>query len=110
MLRFKEPLEDGPRFKIPQIGWNRIQLPGDGADPGLWENTILQGIQPGRFFYFVHSYYCAPEDETHVLAKTEYGRDSFCSAVNRGHIWGCQFHPERSAAQGIHIYKTLLSM
>ena len=104
VIRFKDPMPDENIFKIPQIGWNRI-LP-QGALP--WDATILDAIAPGSYFYFVHSFICVPENNAHVLAASEYGRDIFCSVARKDNVYGCQFHPERSAADGLKIYDNFL--
>ncbi len=97
VVRFDEP--DGVRFKIPQIGWNRIVPPAGVA----WSAGLLDGVDPGSFVYFVHSYYVAPADPAQSLAETDYGRNRFCSVIGHGNVMGCQFHPEKSADAGIRI-------
>jgi glutamine amidotransferase len=102
--RIRKFAADGAAFpeKVPQIGWNRIAPPL----PGAWETSPLKGMAEGAFMYFVHSYYADPADEAHVLAWTTYGPQRFCSAVQKDNIFATQFHPEKSAAQGVRIYKT----
>jgi len=81
-------------LKIPQIGWNQV-----------WPNQPvphLADISPGSWFYFVHSYYVKPADESIVATTTEYGYE-FCSAVYRDNIFACQFHPEKSQAAGLKL-------
>ncbi len=81
-------------LKIPQIGWNQV-----------WPNQPvphLAGISPGSWFYFVHSYYVQPADESIVATTTEYGYE-FCSAVYQDNIFACQFHPEKSQAAGLKL-------
>ncbi|OGS19430.1 MAG: imidazole glycerol phosphate synthase, glutamine amidotransferase subunit [Elusimicrobia bacterium RIFOXYA2_FULL_50_26] len=104
VIRFKDPMPDENMFKIPQIGWNCI-LP---QSPASWNGTILDGIAPGSYFYFVHSFICVPENSLNILAATEYGKDSFCSVARKDNVYGCQFHPERSAADGLKIYDNFL--
>ncbi len=81
-------------LKIPQIGWN--QLHHAGTDP------LLAGVPDGAYAYFVHSYYCAPDDPAHVVATTDFGI-SYASVVRRGSVWGIQCHPEKSQAVGLRI-------
>ena len=86
-----------PGLKIPQIGWNTLQFSPDsplGAD--------LPGKDP--MAYFLHSYYCAPDDPGDIAATTEYGA-SFCSALLRGNVWATQFHPEKSGPVGLAILR-----
>lgn len=90
---------DGSRFKVPQMGWNRVQQ--TSAHP-LW-----QGIADQDYFYFVHSYYVQAENPAHVVGTTEYGH-LFASAVARDNIFATQFHPEKSASAGLQLYKNFV--
>ncbi len=91
---------DGSRFKVPQMGWNRVRQSRAHA---LW-----QGIADLSYFYFVHSFYAVPEDASDVAGETDYGA-VFCSAVARENIFATQFHPEKSAAAGLALYKNFVS-
>ncbi|MES3025810.1 MAG: imidazole glycerol phosphate synthase subunit HisH [Pseudomonadota bacterium] len=86
---------DGSRFKVPQMGWNRVRQVRPHA---LWD-----GIADDAYFYFVHSFYAQPADPAHRIGVTDYG-DDFCSAVARDNIFATQFHPEKSAAAGLRLY------
>jgi len=90
---------DGSRFKVPQMGWNRVRQVR--AHP-LWE-----GIRDDAYFYFVHSYYALPDDPAHSVGETDYGAP-FCCAVARDNIFATQFHPEKSAAAGLLLYKNFV--
>ena len=81
--------------KVPQIGWNEVQF----TKPDC---PILQGIESGSHFYFVHSYYPQPKDESIVATRTEYGVN-FASAVWRDNMFATQFHPEKSQKVGLHL-------
>jgi len=107
VVRFKSEADDRA-FKVPQIGWNRIAPPA-GRGAADWQGTILGGIGPEDYFYFVHSFICVPESKEDVLAETSYGYDRFCSVVRRKNVWGCQFHPEKSGEQGLSIYRAFLA-
>ena len=85
--------------KVPQIGWNEVQF----SKPDC---PILQGIESGSHFYFVHSYYPQPKDESIVATRTEYGVD-FVSAVWRDNVFATQFHPEKSQKVGLNCSLTL---
>jgi imidazole glycerol-phosphate synthase subunit HisH len=91
---------DGSRYKVPQMGWNRVQQAQ--AHP-LWA-----GVPDGAWFYFVHSFYAAPSDPRHSAGLTEYGL-RFTSAVARDNIFATQFHPEKSAADGLMLYRNFLA-
>jgi len=90
---------DGSRFKVPQMGWNRVRQAQ--AHP-LW-----QGVPDNAWFYFVHSFYAEPADAQHRAGLTEYGAP-FTSAVARDNIFATQFHPEKSAADGLKLYRNFL--
>ncbi|MGZ3184002.1 MAG: imidazole glycerol phosphate synthase subunit HisH [Telluria sp.] len=90
---------DGSRFKVPQMGWNRVRQ--SRAHP-LWE-----GIPDNAYFYFVHSYYARPADTADVLGETDYG-GMFCCAVARDNVVATQFHPEKSAKAGLALYKNFV--
>ena len=91
--------EDGSRFKVPQMGWNRVSqtLPHP-----LWND-----IADHSYFYFVHSYYAQPAQRTHVAGETGYGAP-FASAVARDNIFATQFHPEKSSNAGLQLYKNFV--
>lgn len=110
VVRFQDPREGGPRFKIPHIAWSKIEYPAviKNINSHPWQGTILQGLNSGSYFYFVHSFICVPEDAACILAESMHGEDRFCSVVHKDNIWGCQFHPERSGNNGINIYKNFL--
>jgi len=89
------------KLKIPHMGWNRVeQNPVKGK--------MFNGIKDGSFFYFVHSYYADPADKAAISGTTNYGFD-FCSAVETGNIWACQFHPEKSGATGIRLLRNFVN-
>lgn len=91
--------DDGSRYKVPQMGWNRVRQ--DVAHP-LWA-----GIPDDSWFYFVHSFFAAPSDVRHSAGTTEYG-ERFTSAVARDNIFATQFHPEKSADLGLALYRNFL--
>ncbi|MCL1886880.1 MAG: imidazole glycerol phosphate synthase subunit HisH [Betaproteobacteria bacterium] len=87
---------DGTRYKIPQMGWNRVHQ--TVAHP-LWKD-----IPNNSHFYFVHSFYAVPENTAHIAGQTEYGL-TFCSAIAHENLFATQFHPEKSAVAGLQLYK-----
>ena len=82
-------------FKIPQMGWNQVQV--------TKENPLLKGID-GKDFYFVHSYYVTKNIED-TIAYTEYANVKYTCAVQKGNLFACQFHPEKSGEVGLKILK-----
>ncbi len=95
---------DGSRFKVPQMGWNQVfhEL-GRGPAHPVW-----RGIDDGAYFYFVHSYYARPASAQHVAGEADYG-GRFAAAIARDNIFATQFHPEKSAAQGLALYRNFLT-
>jgi glutamine amidotransferase len=88
------PAKEG--FKIPQIGWNSLVKPRS--------SRLLDGIESGEFFYFVHSYYCSLENRDDVIAQCEYTA-LLDVALERGNLFAVQFHPEKSGNVGLSILK-----
>ena len=89
---------DGSRYKVPQMGWNRVyQQP----------HALWWGVPDGAYFYFVHSFHAAPSDPRHSAGETDYGA-RFTSALARDNIFATQFHPEKSAAHGLALYRNFL--
>lgn len=86
-----------PGLKIPHMGWNQAKLQQKKSP--YWEGLKSQDSN----FYFVHSYYVVPEDESLVLSTTDY-EGVFTSAIARGNTLACQFHPEKSQSNGLRIY------
>ena len=83
-----------PGIKIPQIGWNALHFAK--ATP------LMAGLDEGAMVYFVHSYYCAPENPEVSAASTEFTLP-YCSALAQGNLFGVQFHPEKSGKVGLKI-------
>lgn len=106
VVRFDAPHEGERSLKVPQVGWNRVIE----ARPGAWEGTPFAAVQSGVYQYFVHSYYVRPASEEFVLARTTYGDVTFCSAARVDNVVACQFHPERSGAQGMRVYERYAAM
>jgi glutamine amidotransferase len=90
---------DGSRYKVPQMGWNRVLQ--------VRPHAMWQGIPDESWFYFVHSYCARPRDARHSVGETDYG-GRFTCAVARDNIFATQFHPEKSAAHGLALYKNFL--
>ncbi|MDD5703090.1 MAG: imidazole glycerol phosphate synthase subunit HisH [Dehalococcoidales bacterium] len=87
-------------LKIPHMGWNQVEQ--------RIKSPLFEGIPDRAEFYFVHSYYGKPEDDSVIAAETDYGI-SFCSAIVRGNLAATQFHPEKSGQMGLRVYDNFLS-
>jgi glutamine amidotransferase len=92
--------EDGSRFKVPQMGWNRVH---QTQSHPLWAD-----IPDDSYYYFVHSYYAVPQNPAHIFGESPYGA-LFTCAVGRDNIFATQFHPEKSASAGLQLYKNFVN-
>ena len=99
VVRFRRP----PELKIPHMGWNTIRF----VQP--LSALSAQLSTSGEAFYFVHSYHCAPADPALMLAECDYGGE-FCAAIARGRVFATQFHPEKSQAKGLQIYRNFAAV
>ncbi len=120
--------------KLPHVGWARIgrEIDGNNGRAGnaimagnaekagnakmagknvneVWKGGILDEIEQGEYMYFVHSYACFPEEKGVVQATCSYGRD-FAACINKGNVWGVQFHPEKSGKAGARIIRNFLKL
>lgn len=84
------------KLKVPQIGWNQVK-----KNP---QSKLLKEIKDENYFYFVHSYYCDPDDKHIITGITNYDQD-FCSLLEADNIFGVQFHPEKSGEVGLELLK-----
>ncbi|NTU68090.1 MAG: imidazole glycerol phosphate synthase subunit HisH [Chlorobiaceae bacterium] len=84
--------------KIPQIGWNSADL----CKP---DSVLFRGLDDHSWFYFVHSYYCSPEEPGSVAATTFFAGNNFCSAIEKNGIFAVQFHPEKSSESGLRVLR-----
>ena len=99
---------DGSRYKVPQMGWNQVYVADHAAQYPQGRHPMWGDVPDGSYFYFVHSYYAKPSDLRHSVGETEYG-SRFSSAIARDNIFATQFHPEKSAAQGLALYRNFLT-
>lgn len=88
-------------LKVPHMGWNRLEI-----KPGA---RLFKGIDSGAYVYFVHSYYLEADREDHVAESAEYGV-RFGASVERGNLFACQFHPEKSSDTGLKIIKNFIEL
>ena len=95
---------NGQPHRIPHIGWRALRAHGD------WAGSLLDGVPVGERVYFVHSFAPVPADAAHQLASVDYDGVNVCATVRRGAVYGCQFHPERSAAAGLRMLDNFLRM
>lgn len=97
VVRFELPQE----YSIPHMGWNQLVFRSS--------SPLLEGIEEGRHFYFVHSYYVVPKDPEVIAVETDYG-GSFCSMVRRDNLYATQFHPEKSQADGLRMLRNFAEL
>jgi len=98
VVRFPTDIPDNAEelYKIPHMGWNRVSMKKDVPH--------LNGIPDGSYFYFVHSYYVVPSDESVIATTTDYGIE-FVSSIWKDNVYASQFHPEKSQELGLRILK-----
>lgn len=93
----------GARLKVPHMGWNRVHQ----VEHGEHRHPLWAGIPDASWFYFVHSYYVTTRQASDVAAQSEYGT-LFTCAIARDNIFATQFHPEKSAAAGLALYRNFV--
>ena len=99
VVRFQRPRE----LKIPHMGWNEVRFVQR-------ESALAAALKPeGESFYFVHSFHCVPQDRALILAECDYG-GAFCAAIGRGRVFATQFHPEKSQAKGLQLYRNFATV
>lgn len=87
--------------KVPHMGWNSIEI--------VKRHPIFEGIEEGSHFYFVHSFFCRPEEQGVTATTTTYGIN-FVSSVQRGNVFACQFHPEKSQSIGLQLLQNFIQL
>jgi glutamine amidotransferase len=88
-------------LKVPHMGWNTLEVQRESA--------LLSNLPENPYAYFVHSYYCVPDDSTDILISVDYGIP-FTAAVERANVYGVQFHPEKSQQLGLQILRNFLAL
>lgn len=88
--------------QIPFIGWNKIIKKKDCK--------IFKNLESGNFFYFTHSFYAKPDNENIISTEVDYHEFKYCSSISEEKIFATQFHPEKSAKQGIQLYKNFINL
>lgn len=86
--------------KIPHMGWNDLKI--------VKKHPLLEGIECGEYFYFVHSYFGKPAVSQLALATCQYGREDFDAVIGNEHVFATQFHPEKSQEAGLRILKNFI--
>ena len=89
------------QYKVPHMGWNQAEI--------IRQAPILDGIEDKTYFYFVHSYYVAPDDDSVIAIKSNYDGD-FCAMIWRDNLFATQFHPEKSQEHGLAVLRNFASL
>jgi glutamine amidotransferase len=97
VVRFDVPAE----FSVPHMGWNQLAI--------RRRAPVLEGVESGAYFYFVHSYYVVPRDAGVIAAETDYP-GPFCSMIWRDNLFATQFHPEKSQSVGLAMLGSFASL
>jgi glutamine amidotransferase len=105
VVRFRGPAFESrggdPGLKVPHMGWNRLEV----VEP----HAVTEGVPDDAMAYFVHSYYCVPDDPEWTAVATEHG-SRFTSAVARGNVFASQFHPEKSGDVGLKMLTSFVGL
>jgi len=88
-------------LKVPHMGWNQLYF--------ARQDPLFEGVEPGAWFYFVHSYYADPRDEEWVLGRADYGVP-FTAALGKGNVRAVQFHPEKSGRLGLKVLANFVGL
>ena len=94
---------DEPGLKIPHMGWN-------SATASRGDTRVWQGLGVDPYFYYIHSYFPESASADPVVAETTYGTQTFAGAVERGNLFACQFHPEKSQETGLRLIRNFLGL
>lgn len=86
--------------KVPHMGWNQVSKKAD--------HPLMQGVEDNSFFYFVHSYFVNPADQSIVIGSCNYGEEDFAAIIGNDHVFAAQFHPEKSQDAGLQILKNFI--
>ena len=89
------------QYKVPHMGWNQAEI--------IRRAPILDGIEDKTYFYFVHSYYVAPDDDSVTAIKSDYDGE-FCAMIWRDNLFATQFHPEKSQEHGLAVLRNFASL
>ena len=98
--------QESTLHRVPQIQWNKIYQ--NNSD--VWSSSPLKNVENGEYMYFIHSYYAIPEDKDLILSYTKYGDITYASSVIKDNVIGIQFHPEKSAKEGIKVYQEWINL
>jgi glutamine amidotransferase len=90
-----------PGLKVPQIGWNQLSFSGS--------SPLFAHLEENVFVYFLHSFYCAPDDLSVVTARSDYGL-SYCAGLQKDNVFATQFHPEKSGRVGLQILRNFAEL
>ena len=99
--KVKKFTPSAPALKVPQMGWNQVKQKSD--------SPLFSGISDNSYFYFVHSYYVAPEDKKIIAGETEYGIN-YCSFIQKENVFATQFHPEKSQKVGLKFLEDFVKL
>lgn len=107
VVRFQLPAS----YKIPHMGWNTVQRPKGSSDNDVspLSANVLEGIEDGEHFYFVHSYFVRPTDRNVIALESDYG-GPFCAMIQQGSIYATQFHPEKSQGMGLRLLRNFAQL
>jgi len=92
---------------VPHMGWNQVGINKQSQEAK--DNKLFKGVKDKSYFYFVHSYYCVPEEKDIIITTTNYGVD-FASSIHKDNIWALQFHTEKSQRLGLRVFNNFIKL
>ncbi len=107
VVQMRTEVINGVCYKIPHVGWSMLE-PSDKMTQ--WNEPLLEGLKMNDFVYFAHSYMVIPSSNKNTIVQTAYGQYSFCSIVKQDNVYGCQFHPEKSAEIGLIFLRNFINL
>lgn len=99
---------NGEKLKVPHMGWNQVYQTHNNASNSSQAHALWRGIDDGARFYFVHSYYVKPDDDSITAGFSEYP-NRFTSAIAKNNLFAVQFHPEKSASAGLQMLSNFVN-
>ena len=99
-------LKKSKDVRVPNIGWGELSI----RDKYRSKESLLKGVVNNTYMYFLHSYHVEPNNSDYIMSETKFGNNYFCSSINKEIVYGCQFHPEFSATDGLSILKNFITI
>jgi glutamine amidotransferase len=107
VAKLQRGMVDDVELKIPHVGWNSVTIP-EAQPKSRWMDGLFKGVNESTEFYFVHSYAAQALEQNDVVAEAVYGEQTLTASVQKGRVFGTQFHPEKSGEAGLNLLENFL--